>query len=343
MNNLNRDNIADYPVLVTGGTGFLGRALVKRLLDQGRMVRILARTQSENFTHERIQFFRGSLTDTDVVNNACKQCHTVFHVAAKVGVFGKYDDFYETNVLGTQTIISACKKNAVRRLIYTSTPSVVYNGQNIVNADESLPLTTACPSPYPLTKAIAEKFVLDSNSLTLGTVALRPHLIWGIGDTQLIPRVIARADSGRLKIIGSGKNKVDMVHVENVVDAHLLAEISSRALGNAYFITNDEPIFLWEWINNLLMRLGKNQINQKIPLPLGLVLGSLAETVWNLFSLKGEPPLTRFIAAELAKDHWFNISAAKRDLNYSPKVSMKEGTESLVTSLLADGLLRTKL
>jgi nucleoside-diphosphate-sugar epimerase len=343
MNNLNRDNIADYPVLVTGGTGFLGRALVKRLLDQGRMVRILARTQSENFTHERIQFFRGSLTDTDVVNNACKQCHTVFHVAAKVGVFGKYDDFYETNVLGTQTIISACKKNAVRRLIYTSTPSVVYNGQNIVNADESLPLTTACPSPYPLTKAIAEKFVLDSNSLTLGTVALRPHLIWGIGDTQLIPRVIARADSGRLKIIGSGKNKVDMVHVENVVDAHLLAEISSRALGNAYFITNDEPVFLWEWINNLLMRLGKNQINQKIPLPLGLVLGSLAETVWNLFSLKGEPPLTRFIAAELAKDHWFNISAAKRDLNYSPKVSMKEGTESLVTSLLADGLLRTKL
>jgi nucleoside-diphosphate-sugar epimerase len=343
MNNLNRDNIADYPVLVTGGTGFLGRALVKRLLDQGRMVRILARTQSENFTHERIQFFRGSLTDTDVVNNACKQCHTVFHVAAKVGVFGKYDAFYETNVLGTQTIISACKKNAVRRLIYTSTPSVVYNGQNIVNADESLPLTTACPSPYPLTKAIAEKFVLDSNSLTLGTVALRPHLIWGIGDTQLIPRVIARADSGRLKIIGSGKNKVDMVHVENVVDAHLLAEISSRALGNAYFITNDEPVFLWEWINNLLMRLGKNQINQKIPLPLGLVLGSLAETVWNLFSLKGEPPLTRFIAAELAKDHWFNISAAKRDLNYSPKVSMKEGTESLVTSLLADGLLRTKL
>jgi nucleoside-diphosphate-sugar epimerase len=343
MNNLNRDNIADYPVLVTGGTGFLGRALVKRLLDQGRMVRILARTQSENFTHERIQFFRGSLTDTDVVNNACKQCHTVFHVAAKVGVFGKYDDFYETNVLGTQTIISACKKNAVRRLIYTSTPSVVYNGQNIVNADESLPLTTACPSPYPLTKAIAEKFVLDSNSLTLGTVALRPHLIWGIGDTQLIPRVIARADSGRLKIIGSGKNKVDMVHIENVVDAHLLAEISSRALGNAYFITNDEPVFLWEWINNLLMRLGKNQINQKIPLPLGLVLGSLAETVWNLFSLKGEPPLTRFIAAELAKDHWFNISAAKRDLNYSPKVSMKEGTESLVTSLLADGLLRTKL
>jgi nucleoside-diphosphate-sugar epimerase len=343
MNNLNRDNIADYPVLVTGGTGFLGRALVKRLLDQGRMVRILARTQSENFTHERIQFFRGSLTDTDVVNNACKQCHTVFHVAAKVGVFGKYDAFYETNVLGTQTIISACKKNAVRRLIYTSTPSVVYNGRNIVNADESLPLTTACPSPYPLTKAIAEKFVLDSNSLTLGTVALRPHLIWGIGDTQLIPRVIARADSGRLKIIGSGKNKVDMVHVENVVDAHLLAEISSRALGNAYFITNDEPVFLWEWINNLLMRLGKNQINQKIPLPLGLVLGSLAETVWNLFSLKGEPPLTRFIAAELAKDHWFNISAAKRDLNYSPKVSMKEGTESLVTSLLADGLLRTKL
>jgi nucleoside-diphosphate-sugar epimerase len=219
----------------------------------------------------------------------------------------------------------------------------VYNGQNIVNADESLPLTTACPSPYPLTKAIAEKFVLDSNSLNLGTVALRPHLIWGVGDNQLIPRVIARADSGRLKIIGTGKNKVDMVHVENVVDAHLLAEISSRALGNAYFITNDEPVFLWEWINNLLMRLGKNQINQKIPLPLGLVLGSLAETVWNLFSLKGDPPLTRFIAAELAKDHWFNISAAKRDLNYSPKVSMKEGTESLVTSLLADGLLRTKL
>ena len=329
-------------VLVTGGTGFLGRALVKRLLLEGRSVRILARKPSKDFQSKGVEFIQGSLTDTSIINKACENCDTVFHVAAKVGVFGKYTEFYQTNVLGTNTVIEACKSAGVKRLVYTSTPSVVYNGQNITNADESLPLTSACPSPYPLTKAIAEKTVLAANSPSLGTVALRPHLIWGVGDTQLIPRVMARADSGRLKIIGSGKNIVDMVHVENVVDAHLLAESSSRALGKAYFITNDEPIILWDWINELLRRLGKNQITQKIPLPLGLTLGSIAEVVWTLFSEKGEPPITRFIAAELAKDHWFNITAAKTDLNYVPKVSMKAGTDALVTWLLADAQLRTK-
>ena len=329
-------------VLVTGGTGFLGKALVKRLLSQGRNVRVLARKSNQELRNLGVHFFEGSLTDKIIVNEACKNCDTVFHVAAKVGVFGKYADFYETNVIGTQIIIEACKRAGVKKLIYTSTPSVVYNGENIANADESLPLTTHCPSPYPLTKAIAEKHVLSANCDALSCVALRPHLIWGVGDTQLIPRVIKRADSGRLKIIGSGTNKVDMVHVENVVDAHLLAEVSTKASGKAYFITNDEPVVLWDLINTLLVRLNKKPITQKIPLKLGLTLGSFAELIWALFGLKNEPPITRFIAAELAKDHWFNIHAAKTDLGYIPKISMKQGTDELVTWLLAGEQPRTK-
>lgn len=323
---------------MTGGTGFLGRHLVARLLADGRRVTVLGRTPAPDLERRGVRFVRASLDDTRAVAAACAGIDTVFHVAAKVGVWGRYEDFYRTNVLGTRALLAGCQAHRVPRLVYTSTPSVVYNGQDLAGADESLPLTTRCPSPYPLTKAIAEREVLAASGPEFRTVALRPHLIWGVGDPHLVPRVLARARSGRLRIIGSGRNRVDMVHLTNAVEAHLLAEraladAAGPAAGRAYFITNDEPVVLWDWINQLLRALGEPVITRHLPLRAATALGAACELAWRLLPLRGEPPMTRFIAAELAKDHWFDLTAARRDLGYVPQVSMAQGTAELVASL----------
>lgn len=334
-------------VLVTGGTGFLGRRLTERLLADGRRVTLLGRKRAPELEQRGARFVQGSLDDARTVAVACAGIDTVFHIAAKVGVWGPHDDFFRTNVLGTRALLAGCRAHGVAQLVFTSTPSVVYNGRDLAGADESLPLTTDCPSPYPLSKAIAERDVLAANSTTLRTIALRPHLIWGPGDPHLVPRILARARAGRLRIIGSGRNRVDMVHIENAVDAHLLAESAlkkchllndtsvgpRRADGRAFFITNGEPVVLWEWINDLLRGLGEPPVTKHISLGTASALGAACEFVWRVLPLRGEPPMTRFIATELAKDHWFNIAAARRDLGYEPRVSMVQGTAELVATL----------
>jgi nucleoside-diphosphate-sugar epimerase len=294
-----------------------------------------------------VRFIRASLENAAAVAEACRGVATVFHVAAKVGVWGRHEDFYRINVLGTRAVLDGCRAHGVRRLVHTSTPSVVYNGRDLAGVDESLPLTTNCPSPYPLTKAVAEREVLGANSSQMRTVALRPHLVWGVGDPHLVPRLLERARAGRLRMIGSGRNKVDMVHVENAVDAHLLAERAlascdsvpesadgpRRADGRAFFISNGEPVVLWMWINKLLQALGEPPVMGRISLAAASRVGRACELAWRVLPLRGEPPLTRFVAAELAKDHWFDITAARRDLGYTPRVSMQQGTAELVQGL----------
>jgi len=326
------------PVLVTGGTGFLGRKIVDCLLAQGRAVTVLARTAAPDLEALGVTFVRASIDDPGAVAAACAGKATVFHVASKVGIWGKSADFVRSNVEGTRAVIQGCRQHGVGHLVYTSTPSVVYNGRDLAGADESLPLTTNCPSAYPVTKAAAEAEVIAANGPLLRTVALRPHLIWGPGDPHLVPRIVARARAGRLRIVGSGGNRVDMVHVANAADAHILAEAAlaregAAAAGHAYFITNGEPIILWDWINGLLMALGEPRITKSISLGAASAVGFACEAVWNVFGLSGEPPMTRFVASELAKDHWFNIDAARRDLGYAPRISMAQGIEALIASL----------
>jgi 2-alkyl-3-oxoalkanoate reductase len=335
------------PTLVTGGTGFLGRRLVERLLAENRSVTVLARNAAPDLEARGVRFVRASLDNAEAVRDACAGAETVFHVAAKVGVWGRHDDFFRPNVLGTRAILEGCRTHGVSCLIFTSTPSVVYNGRDLAGADESLPLTTNCPSPYPLTKAIAEREVLAANSTSLRTIALRPHLIWGVGDPHLVPRVLDRARAGRLRIVGSGRNRVDLVHVENAVDAHLAAERAlqtchligdipsdtRRADGRAFFVTNGEPVVLWDWINDLLRALGKPPVTKQISLPAASALGGMCEALWWSLRLRGEPPMTRFVADELAKDHWFDITAARRDLGYTPRVTMSEAIADLVADL----------
>jgi 2-alkyl-3-oxoalkanoate reductase len=338
MNGAKTDESPKGPVLVTGGTGFLGRSIVERLLALGRPVTVLGRTPARDLEARGVRFIRASLENKESIRSACQGMETVYHVAAKVGVWGKYSDFFRTNVLGTRAVIEGCRANGVRRLIHTSTPSVVYNGQGLAGADESLPLTTRCPSPYPLTKALAEAEVRAAHSPGLSTVALRPHLVWGPGDPHLVPRILSRARAGRLRIVGEGTNRVDMVHVENAADAHIAAEVAlarpdNAAGGRAYFITNGEPVLIWDWINGLLTGLGEAPVTKRIPLRLAKAVGCACEFAWTVVPLPGEPPMTRFIASELAKDHWFDISAARRDLDYSPRKGMAEGTAELIAEL----------
>lgn len=330
---------APAPALVTGGTGFLGRHIVERLLGEGRRVTVLARNPSQSLSNRGVRFVSAGLHDEEALMRACEGAEVVYHVAARVGVWGSHFDYYRTNVLGTRHLLECCRRQGVKRFVHTSTPSVVYNGLDLCGADESLPLTRSCPSPYPLTKALAEAEVLKANSPTLRTVALRPHLIWGPGDPHLVPRLLERAAKGRLRIVGDGTNRVDMVHVLNATDAHLLAEKAlggeqaGPAAGKAYFITNDEPVVLWDWINNLLRSLGRAPVTRQMSLRTARNLGFFCEAIWRVLRLSGEPPMTRFVAAELAKDHWFDISAAKRDLGYLPRMSMSAGTDELIREL----------
>jgi nucleoside-diphosphate-sugar epimerase len=341
MDDPKANDSARGPVLVTGGTGFLGRAIVDRLLSQGRPVAVAGRTPAPDLEARGVRFIRVALEDPAGVREACRGMQAVFHVAARVGVWGRRADFFRANVLGTRAVIDGCRIHGVGRLIHTSTPSVVYNGRDLCGADESLPLTTRCPSPYPLTKAAAEAEVLAAHGQALRTVALRPHLIWGPGDPHLVPRLLARARAGRLRIVGEGTNRVDMVHIENAADAHIAAERSlagdaPAAGGKAYFITNGEPVILWEWINGLLAAFGMAPVTRRLSLRAATAIGCACEAAWSLLPLASEPPMTRFVAAELAKDHWFNISAARRDLGYAPRVSMERGTSDLVRMLRRD-------
>ena len=331
-------NLKPRKILVTGASGFVGRRLIQRLLEQGCQVFGLCRSSQPDLEALGVEMKYVDLANASDARSACSGMDTVFHTAAKVGIWGSISDFRKANVEGTQAIINGCRDFEVSKLIYTSTPSVVFNGQSLSGADESLPYGKDIPCPYPTTKAIAERAVLAANEQTPGylkTVALRPHLIWGPGDAHLVPRVLDRARKGRLRIVGDGSNRVDLTYIENVVDAHLWAEASldneiNNPGGKAYFISNDEPVALWEWINELLDSREIPRIRKNLSFERAMSFGRLMEATWRVFRLKSDPPITRFVASELAKDHWFDISAAKRDLSYKPRVSMKRGMEALL-------------
>lgn len=323
------------PVFITGASGFIGGKLAERLLAGGREVRVLARRDLPDLEKLGARVVRGDLHDTAALAAGCAGVETVFHVAGRVGVWGPAADFFRVNVEGTRQVLAAARAAGVPRFVYTSSPSVVFNGGDLAGEDESAPLCTEAPCAYPTSKAAAERLVTAANSSELATVSLRPHLVWGPGDRNVVPRVLALARKGRLKIVGAGRNLVDCTHITNVVDAHVQAE---RALasgapeprGKAYFITNDEPVVLWDWINELLRGVGLPPVTRHVSLGAAYRAGAVLETAWRFLPLKGEPPMTRFVAKELATDHWFRIDAAKRDLGYAPRVSMADGTRRLI-------------
>jgi nucleoside-diphosphate-sugar epimerase len=319
--------------LVTGGGGFLGGAIVRRLLARGDAVRSFTRTAYPWLDELGVAQFHGDLSDAEAVARAAAGCDLVFHTAAKAGVWGRYRDFHGTNVVGTRNVLAACKRHGVSRLVYSSTPSVVHGGGSLDGVNESAPYPERFEAHYPQTKAVAEKAVLAANGDSLATVALRPHLIWGPGDPHLIPRVVARARAGRLRRVGAKPVTVDITYIDNAADAHLLAadklRPGSAIAGRAYFITNGEPVELWDFLNRVFAAAGVPPVTRTVSVWKAKLAGRVLEGVYRLLRLPGEPAMTRFVASQLSTSHWYDITAARRDLGYEPRVSIDEGLKRL--------------
>lgn len=326
--------------VVTGGGGFLGGAVARLLRQRGDSVRSFTRSRYPWLDELGVEQVLGDLANLEAVEQAVAGCDVVFHVAAKAGVWGRYSAFYDTNVTGTENVIAACKKHGVRRLVYTSTPSVVHGGTDVEGANESLPYPKHFEAPYPETKARAEKAVLAANGEELATVALRPHLIFGPGDPHLVPRVIDAARKGKLRRIGSNDVKVDVTYIDNAAQSQLDAadrlDIGTKPAGKAYFISNGEPVELWPFVDRILKEAAAPPVTKQVSAWKAKLAGRVLEWVYRFVPfLPGEPPMTRFVASQMSTSHWYDISAARRDLEYDPKVSVEEGLKRLGERLRA--------
>lgn len=326
-------------ILVTGGGGFLGQALCRALLAQGHAVASFSRSRHAALDALGVRQLQGDLADRDAVLAAFAEgFDAVLHNAAKAGTWGSQRSYFDANVTGTRNVIAACRAHGIGKLVHTSTPSVVHRATHPVegaSADE-VPYGEGVKAHYAATKIIAEREVLAANDAALATVALRPRLIWGPGDTQILPKLVARARSGRLRLVGNGDNLVDTTYIDNAAQAHLQAlaclQPGAACAGRAYFISNGEPWPLREVLNGLLRAADAPEVRKTIPFRVAYALGAACEGAWSALPLSGEPPMTRFLAEQLSTAHWYSMAPATRDFGYVPKVSMMEGLERLRAS-----------
>jgi len=327
-------------VLVTGGGGFVGSAIVHRLRARGVDVRVLARGDYPALRAMGCELHRVDLCDPEGVRRASDTCDTVFHVAARAGIWGARHLFEDTNVRGTENVLAACRSAGVARLVHTSSPSVTFDGTDHLNAGRDLPYPTRWLADYPRTKALAEQAVLAANDRSLVTVALRPHLVYGPGDPHLLPRLVARARAGRLRIVGDGQNRVSLTYVDNAACAHVQAAdalaregAACPAAGRAYFVNDAAPVALWPWLTELFAALGLPPVRGRVPTRVAWGIGAVAEAAWTAFGLAGEPPMTRFAALQLATHHTYDLAPARADFGYTPEVDGEVGFARTVEAL----------
>jgi nucleoside-diphosphate-sugar epimerase len=320
--------------LVTGGGGFLGRYIVEALVARGDAVRSFSRNRYSALDALGVEQSQGDLRDPHAARDACAGVDVVFHTAGVAGIWGRWRHFQAINTLGTENIVAGCVEHKVTRLIYTSSPSVTFDGRGQCGVDERAPYPQRWLAHYPHSKALAEQHVLAANGRSgLATCALRPHLIWGPRDEHLIPRLLARARAGQLRRVGDGTNLVDTIYVENAALAHLQAadslDFHSPVAGKAYFLSQGEPVNLWSWIDEILALAQLPPVKSTISLRAAWCAGAMFEAAWKLLGRRDEPRMTRFLAAQLGTSHYYDISAARRDFGYAPRVSTAEGMQRL--------------
>jgi len=320
--------------VVTGGGGFVGSAVCRQLRTLGHDVTALGRRPITGPGAEGIRTVTQDLAQPDAVTGltglfAGVDC--VFHTAAHVKMWGPREAFVRGNITATQNVIAACRAAGVGKLVFTSSPSVVAASYDRRGVDESQPYPDHYMAIYPETKAAAERAVLAAHGPDLRTISLRPHLIFGPGDTNLVPTILKRARAGRLTQVGDGSNLVDLSFIDDCVAAHLLAaaalDARPTAGGRAYFISQGTPVPLWEWIGRVLALHNLPPVRRKISATTAQLLATVAEGVWKTFGLTSDPPLTRFLAEEMATDHYYNIDAARQELGYRPSCSVWEATD----------------
>jgi len=325
--------------LVSGVTGFLGKALSEKLISLGaNVIGVSRRTTDLQVIH--IQKCLTDITPEDLNKN---DISGVFHVASKVGMWGNWSDFYNTNVLGTKHLLSLAKILNIPNFVYTSSPSVIAQGIDLCGVDESIPYPREFLSPYPKSKSMAEREVLRASNGKFKTLSLRPHLIFGPGDTNLLPTIEKKLRAGSLKKIGTGKNLVDFTYIDDCVSAHLCGMLAldsnPRASGRAYFISQGDPVPLWDFINRFAELKNLPQINNSIGFKKAYFIGFVLEKL--SFITKKEPRINRFLVEEMATHHFFNISAAKRELKFEPSRKVFDALESTLNTFNTNQVIET--
>ena len=325
-------------VLITGAGGFLGSHIALQLLDAGHVVRGFSRGTYPTLEALGVNWVQGDLRKQRDVSKACEGMDAVIHTAAVPGIWGSWKMYYGINTLGTANIIRAVQQHDIPYLVYTSSPSVVFDGKDQSGISEEVPYPKTWLCHYPHSKALAEQQVLAANvDGQLATCALRPHLIWGEDDPHLIPRLIARGRTRKLRIIGNGNNLIDMVHVENAAHAHLCAltalQVTPKSRGRAYWISQQTPVNCWEWINEILDFAGVEPITNRIGFRPAYRVGAILEYMYKSLGIKSEPRMTRFLALQLSADHYFDNTLAQNVLGYRPKISTEDAMAELKTAL----------
>ena len=326
-------------ILVTGGGGFLGQALCRGLVERGHQVISFNRGHYPVLAQLGVGQVQGDLSDGHALTHAADGVGAIFHNAAKAGAWGSYQSYHSANVIGTRNVLEACRRHGIAKLVYTSTPSVTHRATHPVQGGtaDNVPYGENFQAHYATTKAIAEKAVLAANDSSLATIALRPRLIWGPGDQQILPRLVERAKQGRLRIVGDGCNLVDTTYIDNAAQAHFDAfehlAVGAACAGRAYFISNGEPKPMGELLNALLDAAGAPRVEKHVSFKAAYRIGAVCEALWKCLPLKGEPPMTRFLAEQLSTTHWYDMAPATRDFGYRPGISFDEGITRLKQSL----------
>ncbi len=320
-------------VFVTGGSGFIGGRLVTRLVGEGRRVRALARSDAaaERVAGLGAEPVRGEIADRESLAAGAAGCELAFHLAAHLGEWGPREEFERINVEGTRNALAACAEAGVRRFVHCGTEAALMAGEPLVHVDETAPLRPDSRAPYPATKAKAEQAVRDANREGFETVVVRPRFVWGRGDTTLLPGMVATVEAGKWAWVGGGRNVTDTAHVDNVVEGLLLAAERGRP-GEAYFLTDDEPVVFREFVSAMLETQGVEPPDRSLPAWTAAPMARLCEAAWKLLPLKGEPPMTIFRSWILTQECTIDVAKAKAELGYAPIVSRTQGLAELAAA-----------
>jgi nucleoside-diphosphate-sugar epimerase len=318
-------------VFVTGGSGFIGGRLIRRLVSDGHRVRALVRSDAAEraVAASGAEPVRGDVTDLRSLPSAVRGCELAFHAAARVGEWGSLPEFELVNVDGTAAVIHACRAEGVPRLVHVSTEAVLLAGEPLVNVDETAPLRPDSKSPYCSTKARAEQLVRDASGDGLETVCVRPRFVWGAGDTTVLPSLVDAVRANKFAWIGGGEQLTSTTHVDNAVEGLVLAAERGRA-GGVYFVTDGEPVVFKEFVTRLLGTQGIAPPERSVPLPPAKRGAAMGEAIWKVLPLSASPPLTRMAVWVSSLETTIDISLARRELGYEPVRTIDEGLQEMV-------------